>query len=142
MDIFQLTAPCGLDCFNCELFKENITDEMIRKVSQYRNMKPESVPCGGCREELGCKYEGGKCDTLKCVQNKELSFCFECDEFPCSNFMPAADGAATFPHNLKLYNLCRMRKIGLTRWAKEEAGDIRKKYFKGKFVIGKGPVFE
>jgi hypothetical protein len=37
-----------------------------------------------------------------------------------------------------LYNLCWIKKIGLERWIEEEAGQIRKKYFTGKFVIGKG----
>ena len=26
--IRRLSAPCGLDCFNCEVFEENITEEM------------------------------------------------------------------------------------------------------------------
>ncbi len=24
-----LTAPCGLDCFNCELYEENLTDDFV-----------------------------------------------------------------------------------------------------------------
>jgi hypothetical protein len=48
-----------------------------------------------------------------------------------------ADLAAIRPHNLKVYNLCRIKKIGLDRWI-EEAGQIRKNYFTGKFVMGKG----
>ena len=42
------------------------------------------------------------------------------------------------PHNMKLYNLCRIKKIGVERWIEEEAGQIRKKYFTGKFIVGKG----
>jgi hypothetical protein len=40
---------------------------------------------------------------------------------------------------MKMYNLCRIKKVGLDPWI-EEAGEIRKKYFKGKFVVGKGQV--
>lgn len=32
---------------------------------------------------------------------------------------------------------CQMSKVGLERWIEEEAGQIRNKYFKGKFVVGK-----
>jgi hypothetical protein len=39
---------------------------------------------------------------------------------------------------MKVYNLCRIKKVGLEKWANEEAGQIRKRYFKGKFVVGKG----
>jgi hypothetical protein len=28
--------------------------------------------------------------------------------------------------------------IGLERWIEEEAGQIREKYFTGKFIVGKG----
>lgn len=37
-----------------------------------------------------------------------------------------------------LYNLCRLRKVGLDRWIEEEAGQMRKKYFGCKFVMGRG----
>jgi hypothetical protein len=39
---------------------------------------------------------------------------------------------------MKLYNLCRIKKVGLERWIDEEACEIRNKYFKGQFVVGKG----
>jgi len=39
--------------------------------------------------------------------------------------------------NQKVCNLCRIRKIGPERWL-AEAGEISKKYFTGKFVVGKG----
>ena len=139
-DFFHLTAPCGLDCFNCDLYRENISAEMVEKISQVRGMKKQDVPCDGCREELGCKYRDGDCETLHCVMNKELSFCFECRDFPCMMLLPAADGAAQFPHNFKLFNLNRMQRIGLKRWAVEESKRIRKRYFKGEFVVGQGPV--
>jgi hypothetical protein len=42
---------------------------------------------------------------------------------------------------MKLYNLLRIKAVGLEEWAKE-APDIRKRYYKGKFVIGLGPVLE
>jgi hypothetical protein len=32
---------------------------------------------------------------------------------------------------------CRIKKVGLEKWI-EEAGKIRKKYFTGKFIVGRG----
>jgi hypothetical protein len=46
--------------------------------------------------------------------------------------------AGRYPHNIKLYNLCRIKKVGLDSWIENEAGQIRKKYFTGKFIMGKG----
>ena len=33
------------------------------------------------------------------------------------------------PHNTKVFNLCRIKNVGLEQWAKEEAGDILDKYY-------------
>ena len=54
--------------------------------------------------------------------------------------MPTQQGAA-YPHNMKVYNLCRMRLLGIDKWI-EEAARIRKHYYEGQFKVGKGPVFE
>jgi hypothetical protein len=50
-----------------------------------------------------------------------------------------AEGAQIYPHNLKLYNLMRIRSRGLEKWAREASAN-RDAYFKGKFSIGTGPV--
>ena len=82
------------------------------------------------------------CATYNCIMEKGLRFCFECTEFPCTKLQPVADGAASFPHNTKVYNLCRMKLLGVEKWAEEESLITRERYFNGKFVIGTGPVLE
>lgn len=47
-----------------------------------------------------------------------------------------------FPHNFKVFNLCRIKAVGVEQWADEEAKLIRQRYFSGKFIPGKGPVLE
>ena len=146
MDLKELTAPCGLACFACPVYIDNITDEVAQQMAGMFGIDPKDVHCEGCRSERGCFASNimwGKegCMTKNCVNDKGLHNCSECSEFPCENLMPVADGADAFPHNTKLYNLCRIRLIGLEAWA-EESGTIQKKYFKGKFVYGTGPVLE
>ena len=51
--------------------------------------------------------------------------------------MPLANGAEKFPHNMKVYNLCMMKRLGIDAWA-EKAGDIRKTYYSKKLIIGEG----
>jgi hypothetical protein len=138
----ELTAPCGLDCFNCPVFEGIITEETKQMLAKRWNIAPEKVPCKGCRAEKGCRLHFNTCATLDCVMAKGVSFCFECDEFPCSKLQPAADGATVYPHNLKVFNLCRMKAIGVERWAQEESLQIRNKYYQGKFVVGIGPMLE
>jgi len=134
-----LTAPCGLDCFNCEIHEENLTGEFALMMSEKTGVPAEEISCGGCRQQDGVHWhlppEG--CATLTCVKEKGVELCCGCDEFPCPLLAPLAEGAERFPHNFKLYNLCRIKKNGIQSWA-EEAGEIRKNYFSNQFVVGKG----
>jgi len=138
----ELTAPCGIDCFNCEVFSANITPEMQARMAVALGLPEEKVPCAGCRESGGCRLHWGACDTLDCVKARGVDFCFQCQDFPCEKLQPAADGAARYPHNMKVYNLSRMLAVGVERWAEDEALAIRRRYFKGKFIVGRGPVLE
>jgi hypothetical protein len=142
MNKIALTAPCGLDCFNCPVLEDNITEEYKKQVSGFLGITPEETPCGGCINERGhCKFAtDGHCSTWDCVQEKGVTYCHECSDFPCELLMPSQQGAQ-FPHNIKVYNLCRMKLLGIDKWI-EEAAEIRMRYFQGKFEVGKGPVFE
>ena len=142
MDKKLLTAPCGLDCFNCPTYEGNITAEGKKFVSEFLKIPVEKTPCKGCRDEKGnCKFApDNECATWNCVQKKGVNYCFECSDFPCKLLMPTQKGAK-YPHNMKVYNLCRMKLNGIDNWI-EESGEIRKKYFDGKFLVGRGPVLE
>ena len=138
----SLTAPCGLDCFNCEIYEKNITEEMKEQFALKIKKDPEEVPCSGCRLENGCRHLGQPCETLKCIKDKGLEFCFECEEFPCVKLQPAREGSDRYPHNFKLFNLCRIKAAGVEKWAEEEAKLIRQRYYLGKFIPGRGPVLK
>lgn len=135
----SLTAPCGLDCFNCELYEENFTGEFAELLHQKFGVPKEAIPCKGCRVQDGDHFHLPQkgCATLTCAKEKGVSLCCDCDEFPCARLAPIADGAATYPHNMKLYNLCRIQKIGLEAWIKE-VEQIRKDYFTGELDVGRG----
>jgi hypothetical protein len=144
MDELKLsTAVCGIDCFNCGLYYTNI-DSFFENMPEAkkagfvsRGMTKEKLLCKGCRIS-GCTMLVDKCETLECVKSKNLDFCFECSDFPCSKLQPLAEGADIYPHNLKVYNLITIKNKGLEKWASEVA-KIREMYFKGKFKIGAGP---
>lgn len=132
-------APCGIDCFNCEVYKENITTDVKKRLAAVMNISEDQVSCNGCRAQNGCRLHWGKCDTLDCVKKHNVNYCFECNEFPCEMLCPSRESAEHYPHNLKLYNLCRMRLLGIDAWSKETATN-RKRYFQGKFIVGKGAI--
>jgi hypothetical protein len=136
----ELTAPCGLDCFNCPLYEENLTDDSKKQFAVLLKLEPEQVQCKGCRAQKGCRLHFSECATLDCVNAKGINYCFECDEFPCVKLQPAAEGADKYPHNMKMYNLCRMKVVGVESWAQNESKEIRTRYYQGKFVPGLGPT--
>ncbi len=140
MDYKNLTAPCGIDCFNCEIYKDNITDELRNRIAPYMKKSPVGFQCEGCRVS-GCLMIPDECETKKCVEAKSIDFCCDCESFPCNNLHPCSDGADKLPQNYKLYNLCKIKAIGVDEWAKE-AHTTRQKYFKGKMKIGSGPSLE
>jgi len=135
----ELTAPCGLDCFNCEIQEENLSDEFAQLIHKKTGVPKDQISCKGCRHQDGNHFHlpSDGCATLNCTKAKGVDLCCNCGDFPCALLAPIADGAAKYPHNLKIFNLCRIKKVGLGDWI-DEAGDIRKKYFKGQFVVGKG----
>ncbi len=133
-------APCGIDCVNCEVFIDTITTEMKTRMASALHLDPEKVPCRGCRIERGCRLHYSSCSTLDCVTAKGHAWCYECAEFPCGMLHPAADRADKLPHNLKVFNLCRIRALGPEKWLAQEAGLSRRKYYQGKMVVGQGPV--
>ncbi|HEY3382422.1 MAG TPA: DUF3795 domain-containing protein [Vicinamibacterales bacterium] len=137
-DVFHLTAPCGIDCFNCEILEGNLTDERRDRLAARYHLAPAAIACRGCREQA-CTV-ATDCATRACVLERGLSFCSQCDDFPCTRLQPARAGADVYPHNIKLYNLCRIQAIGLQRWADEEATIVRRRYYEGAFKVGQGPV--
>jgi hypothetical protein len=140
-EVFALTAPCGIDCFNCELLEANLTEALRASVAARTGRSASEVGCQGCRTQ-GCPIFAEACATRACVAERAIAFCSQCDDFPCTRLLPSSQAGGTFPHNMKLYNLCRIQAVGLHRWAEEEALDIRRRYFQGAFKPGQGPILD
>ena len=134
-----MTAPCGLDCFNCHFYLAREHKEAmntVKKLSEEFNIPVEIMLCKGCRSHNGRiplqKHVFGdahRCAAYECSQGKGLRDCGDCDEFPCDNLHPYADKANDLPHNIKVFNLCLIKKMGLEEWAKTKAAEVRKIYF-------------
>jgi hypothetical protein len=135
-------APCGIDCVNCEVYAATITPALKARMAAAMSLDQEKVPCRGCRTEKGCRLHFTRCDTLDCVTAKGHDFCHECAEFPCGMLQPAADRADRLPHNLKVFNLCRIKSVGAAAWLAQEARVTREKYYRGTMIVGKGPALE
>lgn len=138
MDYKLMTAPCGLDCFNCPMYQAVDNEKLRNAIAKGMGIAPEKAMCKGCRNENGTIGFLGMtqpCKVYKCTSAKNISFCYECSEFPCDNLHPYVDQAAEKPHNTKVFNLCLIKKMGLEEWAENKAKDVKNTYFKGKLDL-------
>ena len=132
-DLKELTAPCGIYCGACALYRA-VSDSTIReKVAASMGLPIEQAQCLGCRAEKGnmIVMKGQVCETYACITEKGLDFCYECDDFPCLKLAPCADRAAEIPHNTKIYSLMLIKNRGLKAAAEDSENRIRR-YFRGK----------
>lgn len=139
MDYYHMTAPCGLDCFNCHFYlahKNRKSMEIVERLSSEYTIPVETMLCKGCREHDGQiplqKHlfgEDHRCAAFKCSMSRGFVFCCDCRDFPCDNLHPYADKAAELPHNMKVFNLCLISKMGLEKWAQTKAAAVRQTYF-------------
>ncbi len=138
MDYAQMTAPCGLDCFNCALYLANDNEKLRKTVAEKIQMPLQEAVCSGCRLQGGiisALKSTEPCQVFKCISKKGLKFCFECSDFPCDHLHPYADMASQRPHNTKIFNLCLIKKMGIENWASKKAKSVRETYFKEKFHL-------
>ena len=134
----DLVALCGIDCGICELNMCGHDHDLFNKLVE-RGLPREKMPCDGCRAVKGnCPVIEGTCETYKCAMEKNLEFCHECGEFPCERLQPSASRADVLPHNMKVFNLCTIKRKGLDAFV-EKSSDIKKRYYLGRMAIGKGP---
>lgn len=139
MDYNRMTAPCGLDCFNCPLHTAAENSDAMTQVKQWSKefgVPVEVMKCRGCRNHNGkipaqlyLNGEAHHCAVYECTKKKRHRNCGECDDFPCDHLHPYADRASEVPHNTKVFNLCLIKKLGLRKWSEFKASDVRYTYF-------------
>jgi hypothetical protein len=141
MDYLQLTAPCGLDCFNCHFYlahHDQAAKSTLETYSRLMGLPLEVMLCRGCRDQQGViklhqvtfnRPAPEPCRVYACTAGRGLDFCHACQDFPCDHLHPCADRADKVPHNTKVFNLCLIKKMGVETWAREKAGQVRETYF-------------
>lgn len=101
------TGPCGVYCAACPSYDKT---------------------CNGCgsedgdqkrRSKWGCKIR------VCCLDTKKLSFCNECDDFPCKVYLAKlpdshpGDKRFTYRHELPAI-LARLKMVGVEQWLVEQ----------------------
>ncbi|MFQ6107548.1 MAG: DUF3795 domain-containing protein [Thermoplasmata archaeon] len=116
---FELAAPCGLYCGNCEIFRAYKDDdfEALAEYGKELNAPLDQVRCEGCRTEV-TMFWCPDCEIKGCCEKKGVSFCFECDDFPCVTLIEFQQEA---PHHSEcIESLERMAETDIRSWLEEQ----------------------
>jgi hypothetical protein len=139
-DILNALGPCGLNCKKCfahqngeirkyslklreklgnfdlyaKRFETLLDNPIFKKYPDFKIMLEylASENCQGCRKE-SCKLFKG-CGVRSCHQQKNIDFCFQCEEFPCDK--------TNFDMDLKkrwIQLNGRIREIGIEKYFAE-----------------------
>ncbi len=125
-------APCGLYCGVCAIriaHEDNNAKFKERLVSLYKgqiegkgtlpnseNLSVEDIKCNGCLSDelfLHCR----QCDIRNCVQEKGLTGCHECEEFPCKF---VEEFPMTVGKKVILRAIPYWREHGTEKWIQDE----------------------
>ena len=92
----QKIAICGLDCGNCDIYNASNNPEIAHQlVKQFQgaweDVKAEDFHCNGCRSNKTQCWTPDCWIRECCVNNKNLEYCYECQEFPCDRDMYSTD---------------------------------------------------
>ena len=136
-ELLKKIAPCGLLCYTCTAARDGAIQSLSKALltllesfdsyaerfsafeptmKKYPDFKEvlllfSTASCEGCR---GGKCVFPNCSISPCIEEKEHSFCFECEGFPCDK--------ADFDPNLRekwLRSNNRMKEIGVEAYFSE-----------------------
>lgn len=95
-------APCGVNCTVC-----------------YAHLKAKGA-CGGCNLDLNQPKHCKQCKIKACALEKEVSFCFSCDSFPC-RMIRDLDKSYRKRYGISLIENSRQAKqLGIEQFLEEE----------------------
>jgi hypothetical protein len=114
---FMARSPigsCGTHCGTCEIYIASTTGDDKRKASlapklsraRGKKVSPDDVHCWGCwSNNRNCW--GKRCQFRKCVNDKGIDFCYQCNDFPCADL-----NAFYETHPQARQNLIQISKVG------------------------------
>lgn len=85
---------CGYRCDLCKAYVKNIRKEDLRAELSHvwkkyydLDIPKDKIYCDGCRAKAKtAKLLDDSCPVRKCVLDKKLNSCVDCDEYPCNVF--------------------------------------------------------
>ena len=114
-----LLGICGVYCGACTTYRAyNDKDQTLIDWEVKIGMPRDEIYCRGCTSDLVNEW-CSNCDFRKCVKEKGITYCFECEDFPCKKLV---DFSKTRPHRtLGLRNLKQLKETSIKEWLKQKA---------------------
>ena len=113
-----LAGACGLYCGACpiyRMYKDQDAERLERAARETFHCQPEEIRCEGCRGPVDCLWTPN-CQIVACTQERGVTFCHECAEFPCDDLSAFSADHRDIP----LTNLRRLAEVGLEAWLVEQ----------------------
>jgi len=128
----NLAGPCGFYCGTCRHYLAR-----AKGLLKEKNLKHG---CRGCRiQDKTCAWVKRDCARLR---KKQITFCFECDEFPCANLLEL-DGRHVRDDGISLIdNLLRIKEVGVERWLEEQEDACRCSECGGRVCVIDGACYD
>lgn len=114
MTNFRNDSVCGLYCGACPILTVTRYRETGAATGARLKGDFEKERCHGCRSDDVSDW-CADCNIKACATEKNLSFCFECDEFPCESLHQMEEDQA--PHHTGIIRNQRcMKESGPESW--------------------------
>jgi len=107
---------CGLNCGACPIGLANETNntDAIEQMAKDWEAEISDLKCSGCKTELTAIF-CTSCAMRICAREKQLEFCYQCDEYPCEKITEFRNDKA--PHHSAVFsNQENIKKKGLEPW--------------------------
>jgi len=114
---FRYDAYCGLYCGACGVLIANERDK-LEQLAKAWEVEPEKLECHGCKSETSSSF-CVSCNIRSCAESKEIDFCFQCEQFPCTRLVEFKNDKYTH-HSIILRNLAFIRDKGVGEWLEEQ----------------------
>ena len=125
-DARKMVGICGLycgTCPNCLAYQENDT-EQLEEISRRTNIPVSEIRCDGCLSDkvmpqcVECSH-----GFRRCAEDKNVTWCFQCSEFPCQRLEDFTDGHiidGISHHAHVIEDLKDMKAHGIEQWLEKQ----------------------
>lgn len=104
---------CGLYCGACSIMVER-KNNRLEAMADNNKYRFDELMCNGCKTQVNSIY-CRECDIKKCAKEKNVEFCFECNEFPC-DIITKFNYDEHDHHSVVLKNLNDIEENGIENW--------------------------